>query len=554
MKRTSNDYEFVDARWQPREDASDAANSPANDEAKPSTGSQSQSTALVAIGSQAELFHDRTGTTFARIEVGDHLEIWALGSKHFRRWLTHEYYKDHGKVPKGEAVSAARGVLDGMAGFDGAEHELHNRVAWHDGAIYYDLADKGWRAVRIDAEGWRVVDRPPILFRRYAHQLPQVEPASGDAHRVLEFLNVRPADQILLLAWLVTAMVPDIPHPIPSFSGDKGSGKSMGQRVLRRLIDPSLVETLSFPRDKQELTQQLDHHYAPVYDNLDGLSWWLSDVLCRAVTGEGFSKRQLYTDDEDVIYSYRRVVMLNGINIVAQRPDLLDRSLLLGLERIPKGSRRPEAKLWREFDDARPSILGGVFDALSAAIRLHGTLDLPQLERMADFTEWAAAAAEALGYGKDAFLSAYAENIGVQTREAVEGNLVGATIIALMKTRSEWSGTPTDLLLDLEEVGVNERLLRRTQSGKVDNKGWPGAPHILSRRINEVASNLADLDIVIERGDDRKITIRGSGGAESSVSSVGSVGEDGAATGSTDATDATDATLQTSTPVEVVIE
>ena len=539
---------------------------PTNDEAaQPSdneaTGAaKSQATALVRIGSEAELFHDSLGKGYARMEIGGHFEIWPLRSERFRNWLSFEYYRRQDKVAKSDAVSAARHVLEGKARFEGAEHELHNRVAWHEGAIYYDLGDAKWRAVRIDRDGWRIIERPPILFRRYDHQRPQPEPLQGgDSRRALEFLNVRSEDQLLLLAWLTIAFVPGIPHPVPDFHGEKGSGKTVGQRALRRLIDPSKVETLAFPRDKQELVQVLAHHYAPVFDNLDSLPSWLSDMICRAVTGEGFSKRQLYSDDDDVIYSYRRVVMLNGINVIAQRSDLLDRTILIALERIPKERRRSEADFWADFEEAHPFILGGIFDALSRAMGVQGNLELPDLERMADFTRWGAAVSEAHGYGKDAFLDAYARNVGIQTREAVEGDIVGAAILALMSEQEMWSGRATDLLADLEEAGIRERLFRRTANGNIDAKGWPGGPHILSRRLNAVQSNLADLGIAIERGEERTMTIRcvGREGAKSSVDSVDSVGLTPVAVASadaSDATDATDATLGTSTlPFDVEI-
>jgi hypothetical protein len=487
----------------------------------------SQADSLVEIGRAAQLFHDTSGAAFAKLSFDDHCEIWALTSKRFKSWLRREHFLHHGKAPNSDAVNSAGGVLEGIACFDGAEHELHNRLAWHDGAIWYDLTDSRWRAVRVDATGWRVVDRPPTLFRRYAHQRAQVEPApAGDARGILRFLNVRHDDELLLLAWLVAAFVPEIPHPIPDFHGEKGSGKTAGQRALRRLIDPSTVESLAFPTDVRELVQQLSHHYAPLYDNIDGLPGWISDMLCRAITGDGFSKRELYSDDEDVIYAYRRVVMLNGINVVPQRADLLDRSILIALDRIPRRQRREEREFWRDFELARPGILGGIFDTLSKAITIYPNLQLPALERMADFTRWGAAVSEALGFGGEAFLDAYSSNLGVQTREAVQGHIVGAAVLALMENREEWAGSPTDLLAALEEAGEDAKLFRRTSSGKVDAKRWPGAPHILTRRLNEVRSNLSDLavDIMVGRADDRTITIRRTApeGAENSVGSVGS--------------------------------
>jgi hypothetical protein len=42
-----------------------------------------------------------------------------------------------------------------------------------------------------------------------------------------------------------------------------------------------------------ELVQQLSHNYVAYYDNISQIKPWISDVLCRGVTGSGFSKRQL---------------------------------------------------------------------------------------------------------------------------------------------------------------------------------------------------------------------------------------------------------------------
>ena len=509
-------------------------------------GKVSQADLLVELGRTAELFHDSAGTGFARLHLGSHLEIWPLQSKRFRNWLRLRHYQQFRKAPNSDAVSAACGVLDGIACFDGAERNLHNRVVWLDGAIYYDLGDQRWRAIRVHEDGWEIVEEPPILFRRYAHQHSQVEPvAGGDTRAVLSFLNIHPDDQLLLLVWLVAAFVPDIPHPVPDFHGEKGSGKSVGQRVLRRMIDPSCVESLAFPSNVRELVQQLSHHYAPVYDNVDNLPPWVTDILCRAVTGEGFSKRELYSDDEDIIYSYRRVIMLNGINVVAERPDLLDRSILIGLNRISRTERREEREFWQRFDEAHPYILGGVLDTLSTAMRIYPTLQVPSLERMADFTRWGAAIAEALGYGAGEFLRAYGSNIGVQTLEAVQGHIVGAAVLSLMEGHDEWSGAPTELLAALEDAGEDARLFRRRSNGKVDAKGWPGAPHILSRRLNEIRSNLTELgiEIVGGRGDERVMTIRkvAAEGRQSGVNSVGSVGLNLPERTCPDATDATDA-------------
>ena len=160
----------------------------------------------------------------------------------------------------------------------------------------------------------------------------------GEVGRLFDFIPVVDDDTKILLQVLLTSfLISEIPHPIPVLHGPQGSGKSFLSRLLRCLIDPSTLETTSFPRDANELVQKFSHHWLLIFENTDTIHPWQSDMLCRACTGEGFSKRALYTDDEDIIYSFRCCVGLNGINIAATRPDLLDRSILIGLERIPPG-------------------------------------------------------------------------------------------------------------------------------------------------------------------------------------------------------------------------
>ena len=64
-----------------------------------------------------------------------------------------------------------------------------------------------------------------------------------------------------------------------------------------------------------------------------------ADMLCRGVTGGAFSKRELYSDDSDVILTFKRPMIITGINIPTHSPDLLDRLLLIELERIQSDRR-----------------------------------------------------------------------------------------------------------------------------------------------------------------------------------------------------------------------
>src|SRR5438094_10209610 len=92
---------------------------------------------------------------------------------------------------------------------------------------------------------------------------------------------------------------------------------------------------------------------------------WLSDALCRLASGGSFAD----TDDEEVLFEAARPVLLNGIEDVISRPDLGDRAMCLTLRPIADEQRRPEKDLWREFEIARPRILGALLDAAVQGLR-----------------------------------------------------------------------------------------------------------------------------------------------------------------------------------------
>jgi hypothetical protein len=98
--------------------------------------------------------------------VNGHKENWPIRSKGFNRWLARVFYESTQSAPSSEAMQAALGVLEARGQFDAPEHEVHVRVAGHDDCIYIDLADRNWRAIEIDEDGWRVIDTLPVHFRR----------------------------------------------------------------------------------------------------------------------------------------------------------------------------------------------------------------------------------------------------------------------------------------------------------------------------------------------------------------------------------------------------
>ena len=159
-----------------------------------------------------------------------------------------------------------------------------------------------------------------------------------------------------------------------------GSGKTTIQRLIKRLLDPTAPETVRF--DPRDFLQKAMHAYIVMLDNQNTIPEWASDTLCRLVTGEADSKRRLYTDDEDFIIELRRAALLNGINVPTDRGDVLDRSLVVELERIPDGERKTEEQIWELFAKEHPRLLGALFDTLSKAIALKPSIKLSRRPRL----------------------------------------------------------------------------------------------------------------------------------------------------------------------------
>jgi hypothetical protein len=84
--------------------------------------------------------------------------------------------------------------------------------------------------------------------------------------------------------------------------------------MIKLLVDPAKPKPLTICNDVKEFIQQLAHNHMAYYDNLKKAPGWLSDEACKAVTGVGSTKRKLYSDDDNIVYEYKRCLGFSGIN------------------------------------------------------------------------------------------------------------------------------------------------------------------------------------------------------------------------------------------------
>ena len=313
--------------------------------------------------------------------------------------------------------------------------------------------------------------------------------------------NVSERDFILIVAWLVTALNPNIPTPILNIFGEQGSGKSTMTAMLRDLVDPSTVPHRALPRNERELAISASKVQVLCFDNLSSLSVQMSDAFCRLVTGAGFIVRALFKDAAEKRFNNKRSIIANGITNIITRNDFADRSIIINLSPISDEKRTPEKEIWQAWERERSGILGGLCDAVSTALRNQDNVELPPLPRMADFVRWVVAAEPALPWEKGVFVKAYHENCAYLVDMALEADPVGASVLEFIENRKEWSGTATDLLKSLNKIASPE--LKKL-------KAWPKRSNVLSNSLMRVQTFLRKKGIEIERNHSgtRSITFR----------------------------------------------
>lgn len=468
---------------------------------------RSQTEKLLELADDLELFHS-ADAAYARVPVGGHFENHLIGGRTFATWLRGRYYREHGGAPRGESLTEALGVLRARAIFDGPECPTAVRLAAHDDAIFLNLADSEWQAVRIDKSGWRVVEDAPVRFIRPHGVLALPAPVEGgDLGELRGLVNIPDDDAwALTLAWLVAALRPAGPFPILCVTGEQGSAKSTLCRILRALLDPNSAPLRSAPREDRDLMIAAANAWIVGFDNLSGLPRWLSDALCRLSTGGGFATRELYTDDGERIFDAMRPILANGIEGIATRSDLADRAVSIALPTIPEHQRRTESDVFQRFATARPRLLGALLDAVVEALRNVENVQLDRLPRMADFACWAVAGEAGLGLRPGAFMAAYDVNRAAGHEAALDSSPIGPALISLLAERGEWSGTASDLLRDLCDDKHSNAAARKARE-------WPTKASRAAGELRRIAPNLRatgwtlEFDRAADRNRTRIITI-----------------------------------------------
>ena len=370
------------------------------------------------------------------------------GRASLRSELARSFYVATGSTASQTALADACLVLEGMA-HQVDPQELQLRVARSGQNLVLDLGDATGRCVLLGTSGWKIADAPPVRFRRTALTGALPEPVHGaDVAELWPALNVAERYRPVLLAVLISELLPDIPHPIVLFSGEHGTGKTTATARCAAILDPAPAQVRKAPRDADAWTTAAAGSWVVALDNLSSVSDWLSDALCRASTGDGDVRRRLYTDSDLHVIAFRRCVIVNGIDLGALRGDLADRLVHLGLELISEKKRLSEKAMADEWRKLHPRVLGALLDLAVKVLAALPSITLDKAPRMADFANVLAAVDKVMGTsGLDVYR-------GLRNELAEDAITSDPVLIALTKAISaEFVGTSAELLPKITPVG-----------------------------------------------------------------------------------------------------
>lgn len=439
---------------------------PLASEEKPSKQNASQKLLQLFEESGCRVFRDAANQLYMQLAIEHGSSVLPLYSATVANFLKRIYYKATSAPIPENALKQVIGVLAGIASFEGDAEPTYLRVAEHKGAVIVNLADEQGRVVVIDGQEYAILSSSPVNFIEspMMGELPEPRVAVANATRSLfGQLGLEGENMAGVIAYLLNCLNPKGPYFALMVVGEQGSGKSVLCQLIKRIIDPSPVSRMQMPKNIQDLMIHAKNGHLLLYDNLTGMPAEMADAFCVLATGGGYASRQLYTDSDIHVLEAMRPVILNGINEVTKRPDLLERCIYIQLPTLPKGSRKTEKEIEEIISDLLPPVLDELYKAVSTALRNREHVDVPSAIRMADAAHWIAAAEAAMGYAEGElvdFIEAGQQDLVLQT--TVNDPLCLA--LKAVAARGIFDGRMDQLFAEVHSTVENKRILPQSAS------------------------------------------------------------------------------------------
>jgi len=285
---------------------------------------------------------------------------------------------------------------------------------------------KGWTIVDNGADGVLIHTRGSMADVE-VNERPSGRAAFDSVVGVPNFINgyTMTAKQsrllwgIYIVALNFSALLPT--RPIPLKSGEKGAGKTSGDRaVLRTEFGPRGQVTTLNPKKIDALESVVVNDSIAVLDNIDGKHAELQNMLAVAATGGTYKCRTLYTTMQKSEFRIDCFLMATSRDPKSfVRDDVVDRLLYFQVGR--RDDFRPEGELISSIDANRPKYWRWMLDTMPDFISALQSARPGAIhdDRMADFAKFACAVGPVLGYPvsevRDALAAMRAEKLHFQS-------------------------------------------------------------------------------------------------------------------------------------------
>lgn len=328
-----------------------------------------------------------------------------------------------------QSEGCTRHVIDGLKAYcaaRGAEREVrrwcyystHDQLLYvsrYDGTMWridgatLDIVNNGDGILFADDDGGRAgadagdIGPNNVLLSTLVDGLQYVETTAGGVSAA--------SQQLALSIWLFAVAFPDLlpTKPMLLVEGDRGSGKSLSVQLISRAIHGKSHTCIVGEQDEKDFGVQLLRKPICLLDNTDSFVKWMQNALCSYATNGEWTKRKLYSDDNEYVLRPHSFIAIASMNPVTfERPDVADRCLILRLER--RAQNVPSAVLIDQVEFARPQLLGEwlyYLHLIVGAIRAGRLAEVGQhsqtaaFHRMADFAFLAHVIGGVLGYGTE---------------------------------------------------------------------------------------------------------------------------------------------------------
>jgi len=452
---------------------------------------------VTMVRKTGKLFHNEKSECFVTIEREDHFENWMIGSGGFKDWVSYEAYTKLGFCPNDQALKQAMTTLSGIAKFDGPEHKVFLRCAPYRDSYIIDLTNESWQAVQVTPSGYELLSVSPVKFIRSNTVAPLPLPAKPDINLLWKYANVKTSDRPLLLAFMLESWRHDLPFTLLALIGEQGSGKSSAHKAVRALTDPNTVPLRAAPKDRRDVQVSAMNNWQASFENISHLPPALQDCLCYFLTGGGSAERELYTNKNESVFSAMCPVILNGIENAINRPDLVDRSVILDVPNIPAESKMAESDIKTSFEADKPGIFAGLLDLFAKTLKDLPSISIKSPQRMVDFTYLGESMLsvikkENLLQDKElvnstlSFNELYAANRKKSLDESISASPATLAVGLFARDQGDWSGTIKQLKDKLEH--------KYMRSGD----GWPKSERGLSSVLKRMKPALRVNGIEVE--------------------------------------------------------